>query len=163
MSKKLILKYLSASPATAKGHMKRPRHGIQSTTPKRKDSLTDQPPNMMPELLILALLPMQLVVHDPNMPDLIRDEDNNETIANVFCFGAFADKHSGAVYNDLTGAFPLMLLDGCMSLFVLYHFDPNAILVTPISGIDDVSIFDAYKKQFDVLTVMIICVSSCSC
>jgi hypothetical protein len=28
----------------------------------------------------------------------------------------------------------------------------NAILVTQISGMDNVSIFNAYKKQFDVLT-----------
>jgi hypothetical protein len=34
MSEKLVLKYLNPSPATAKGHMKGPRHGIQSTTPK---------------------------------------------------------------------------------------------------------------------------------
>ncbi len=33
---KLILKYLNPSPATAKGHMKRPRHGIKSTTPMLK-------------------------------------------------------------------------------------------------------------------------------
>ncbi len=31
LSKKLILKYLNPSPATSKGHMKRPRHGIRST------------------------------------------------------------------------------------------------------------------------------------
>ena len=31
MTKKLILKYLNPSPATAKGHMKRARHGIKST------------------------------------------------------------------------------------------------------------------------------------
>lgn len=31
LSEKLILKYLNPSPATAKGHMKRPRHGIRST------------------------------------------------------------------------------------------------------------------------------------
>jgi hypothetical protein len=152
MSKKLILKYLNASPATAKGHMKQPRHGIRSTTPKRKDSLGDQTPNLVPELLIPALLPMQPVVHDPNMPNLIRDEDDNESIANVFCFGAFADKHSGVVHNDLTSAFPFKLLDGCMCVFVLYHYKSNAILVILISGMDDVSIFKAYKKQFDLLT-----------
>ena len=56
------------------------------------------------------------------------------------------------MYNDLTVAFPFMLLDGCVCYCVLYHYKLNAILVTPISGIDDVSIFDAYKKQFDVLT-----------
>ncbi len=32
--KKLILKYLNPSPANAKGHMKQPRHGIRSTTPR---------------------------------------------------------------------------------------------------------------------------------
>ncbi len=32
ISEKLILKYLNPSPATAKGHMKRPRHSIRSTT-----------------------------------------------------------------------------------------------------------------------------------
>ena len=31
LSEHLILKYLNPSPATAKGHMKRPRHGIRST------------------------------------------------------------------------------------------------------------------------------------
>jgi hypothetical protein len=31
ISKKLILNYLNPSPATVKGHMKRPRHGIKST------------------------------------------------------------------------------------------------------------------------------------
>ncbi len=34
ISEKLILKYLNPSPATAKGLMKQPRHGICSTTPK---------------------------------------------------------------------------------------------------------------------------------
>jgi hypothetical protein len=34
MTEILILKYLNASPATTKGHMKRPRHGIRSTRPK---------------------------------------------------------------------------------------------------------------------------------
>jgi hypothetical protein len=34
ISEKLVLKYLNPSPATAKEHMKRPRHSIQSATPK---------------------------------------------------------------------------------------------------------------------------------
>jgi hypothetical protein len=33
MTKKLITKYLNASPGTTKGHMKRPQHGIKSTRP----------------------------------------------------------------------------------------------------------------------------------
>ncbi len=34
MTTMLILKYLNPSPATSKGHMKQPRHGIRSTRPK---------------------------------------------------------------------------------------------------------------------------------
>jgi hypothetical protein len=34
ISEKLVLKYLSLSPATAKGHIKRQQHGIRSTTSK---------------------------------------------------------------------------------------------------------------------------------
>jgi hypothetical protein len=37
---------------------------------------------------------------------------DDESIANVFCFGAFANKITGVVYNDLTGHFPFMSLDG---------------------------------------------------
>ena len=46
----------------------------------------------------------------PNNPHVIAN--NDESIAKVFCFGAFADKRNGVVYNDLTGSFPFMLLDG---------------------------------------------------
>ena len=45
--------------------------------------------------------------------------DDDELIANVFCFGAFADKISGVVYNDLTGNFPFMSIDGSVCFFVL--------------------------------------------
>jgi hypothetical protein len=38
---KLILKYLNPSPATAKGHMKRPCHSIKSTTPRQKATQPD--------------------------------------------------------------------------------------------------------------------------
>jgi hypothetical protein len=37
--------------------------------------------------------------------------DEDESIANVFCIGAFADKNNGVVYNDLTGSFPFISLD----------------------------------------------------
>ncbi len=43
--------------------------------------------------------------------------DDAELIANVFCFGAFADKVSGVVYNDLTEIFPSChLMEVCVSL-----------------------------------------------
>jgi hypothetical protein len=36
--------------------------------------------------------------------------------------------------------------------FVLYHYESNAILATPIAGLDDMSIFTTYKTYFKQLT-----------
>ncbi len=84
-------------------------------------------------------------------PNVIAD-DGDESIANIFCFGAFADKTSGVVYHDLTGTFPFMSFDRSVYFFVLYHYESNANLATPITGLNDVSIFKAYKTYFDILT-----------
>jgi hypothetical protein len=72
-------------------------------------------------------------------PNVIAD-DGNESILNISCFGAFADKNSSIVYHNLTGSFPFMSFDGSICFFVLYHYESNAILATPIAGLDDVSI-----------------------
>ncbi len=107
MMEKLILKYLNASPATAKGHMKRPCHGIWSSQPK---------PNTKTQVLPVATAPMVpsvLALVDPvpvypcptdrawPEPNLIAMDDD-DSIANFFCFGAFAEKNSGIVYPNLT-------------------------------------------------------------
>jgi hypothetical protein len=70
-------------------------------------------------------------------------------IANIFCFGAFADQQSGIVYNYLTGNFPFMSYDGKVCYLVVYHYKSNTILALLISGLDDKTIFDAYKSAFD--------------
>ena len=80
-------------------------------------------------------------------PTLIVD-DSEGSIANVFGFGAFADKNNGIVYHDLTGSFPFMSLDGSVCFFILYHYESNSILATPIAGLDNRSIFEAYKTRF---------------
>ncbi len=67
--------------------------------------------------------------------------DDDESIANVFCFGAFANKVSGVVYNDLTGNFPFMSIDGSVCFFVMYHYEMNAIWVKAIGHVDDRSNF----------------------
>jgi hypothetical protein len=107
---------------------------------------------------ILQIAPPVLPLFVPNGiqdvhtgPNVIVD-DGDESIANIFCFGAFADKTSGVVYHDLTGSFPFMSFDGSVCFFVLYHYESNAILATPITGLNDVSIFNAYKTYFDILT-----------
>ena len=85
--------------------------------------------------------------YNPQRPTLIVD-DSKGSIANVFVFGAFADKNNGIVYHDLTGSFPFMSLDGSVCFFILYHYESNSILATPIAGLDDKSIFEAYKTRF---------------
>ncbi len=76
---------------------------------------------------------------------------NNESIENVFCFGAFADKISGVVYNDFTGNFPLKFIDRSVFFFVLYHYETNAILVKPVANVDNRSIFEAFKEVLETL------------
>jgi hypothetical protein len=72
-------------------------------------------------------------------------------VANIFAFGAFADKNSGIVYHDLTGSFPFISLDSSVCFFVLYHYKLNCILADPITALDDTTIFEAYRKQFNDL------------
>jgi hypothetical protein len=140
----LILKYLNPSPATAKGHMKRPRQGIQSTTPKIK------PPRqgaITPAIQIDIPPPIVITERHQN----IIPDDSDASIANVFCYGAFADKRTGVMYNDMTGNFPFVSLDGSVCYLIMYHYESNSILATPIAGLTDIIIFEAYKKQYEEL------------
>jgi hypothetical protein len=152
-SKKLVLKYLNLSPATAKGHMKRPRHGIHSTTPK---TAAVPPLHVIIDTLIVLVPPLLLVAsndtggdwieppldHQPG-PNVNIDDNGDGSVANIFAFGVFADKHSSIVYHNLTGLFLLMSLDGSVCFFVLYHYKSNCIIADPIMGLDDKSIFKA--------------------
>ena len=57
------------------------------------------------------------------------------------------------MYNDLTGNFPFMPLDGSVCFFVMYHYETetNAILAIPIANLDDKSIFEVYKAHFKLV------------
>jgi hypothetical protein len=85
-------------------------------------------------------------------PNLSMMDEDDVKITNIFCFGAFADKTSGNVYHNLTGLSPFISLDGSVCFFVMYHYESNCILATPISGLDDKAIFEAFKKYFNELT-----------
>ena len=112
MDEMTVQKYLVSSPATAKGHMKRPRKGI-STMPKEATHAPNthiiRTPQRVPDVTMPGLVHLYdseeervpiLLLHN-----LINDIED-ESIANVFCFGAFANKVSDVVYNDCTGDFP---------------------------------------------------------
>ncbi len=77
--------------------------------------------------------------------------DNSPMDANLFSFAAFADKHTGTVYNDFTGSFPFMSLEGNVCFLVVYHYKTNAILALLISGFSDDIILAAYKQQHELL------------
>jgi hypothetical protein len=139
------------SPATLKGHMKCPRKGLWSTTPKpTRPSLPRPPSNNHP--FMLGLIPDDSNKDDDDepRPAFINDIDD-ESIAVVYCFGTFANKNTGVVYNDCTGNFPFMLLDGNECFFVMYHYKTNAIFAMPIPGLFSENILNTYKKNFEYL------------
>ena len=52
----------------------------------------------------------------------------------------------------LPGLFPFISLDGSVCFFVLYHYESNSILADPTKGLDNKTIFEAYKKFHLLLT-----------
>ncbi len=64
-------------------------------------------------------------------------DNNSTTKGNMFCFGAFADKHTGTLYNDLTSSFPFMSLYRNMCYLIVYHYETNGILALPIVNLED--------------------------
>jgi hypothetical protein len=151
LNAKSICKYLMPSPATSKGHMKHPRKGLRSITHKQTCPSLPRPPTsnhpFMPGLIL-----DDSDEDDDDEPQLAFISDiNNESIANVFCFGAFANKNTGVVYNNCTGNFPFMSLDGNVCFFAMYHYKTNAIFAMPIPGLDSGNILNAYKKNFEYL------------
>jgi hypothetical protein len=77
-------------------------------------------------------------------------EDKDSSVGKNFCFGAFADKRTGILYNDLTGSFPYMSLKGNVCFLIVYHYKSNMILALLISGLNNNTIF-VYKTQFKFL------------
>ena len=67
------------------------------------------------------------------------------------CLEHLRIKNSGIVYHDLAGSFPFMLLDRSICFLILYHYNLNCILASPIAGLNDKSIFAAYEKMFKEL------------
>jgi hypothetical protein len=74
-------------------------------------------------------------------------EDEDSSIRNIFCFGAFADKQTGILYNNLTGSFPYMSLEGNVCFLIVYHYESNAILALLIYGLDDNTILPHIKPD----------------
>ncbi len=151
INEKLIVKYLNPSLATAKEYMKKPLHGIRSTTPKMITMGIAPIPVvhiLLPHVLPLFQQPPPYqgpaygTLQGPNLIGM----DGNESIANVFCFGEFVDKNNEVVYNNLMGSFLFISLDGRVCLYALYHSKTNAISIMPIASLDIISIFKCIQN-----------------
>jgi hypothetical protein len=119
LTAKEVSKYLNQSPATVKGHMKCPRQGIRST--QTRGSLTNATNVTTADLPIIAhdndddnnsshFAPQGGNQH--SNATVIEANDGSTRGANLFCFGAFADKQMGTLCNNLTGIFPFISLEG---------------------------------------------------
>jgi hypothetical protein len=157
-----VNKYLNPSPATAKGHMKRPRQGVCSTS--------QVPPVPFPSVVWSRIVPDELhpiahthvhvmdnndkdsedniPIHVPHINIIGSDDDSN---GNVFVFVAFANKRNGTLYSDLTGTFPFISLEGNVCFLVVYHYETNAIMAVPIANFTDNAILKAFCQQFELL------------
>ena len=124
-------RYLTESPATAKGHMKRRWQYTRSWL--RPTRLSKQQWEQIREIFN-------------------RVEDNNESVGDrinhLFCYAALADKQENTVYMDLTGRFPYTPLNGNQCMLVVYDYTTNTILVEPIENFESKTICDAYAKAF---------------
>eukprot|EP00804_Cyclotella_cryptica_P022284 CCRYP_018108-RA/>CCRYP_018108-RA protein AED:0.45 eAED:0.45 QI:0/-1/0/1/-1/1/1/0/170 len=128
MKADLVQKYLAPSPATSKGHVKRPRTGIRSTRPTLSGPTTTPvaPPSNVPT---------NTPPIEPMTTPHVIPPDITDTICNVFCFAALADKHHGTMYTNTTGTLPAVTLEGNQYYLVAYAYDPNYIYATPLRNL----------------------------
>ncbi len=61
-------------------------------------------------------------------------DDSNKLIANIFCFGAFADTNNGIIYHNLTGLFPFMSFVGSVCFLYSTTMNPMPSLQRPLLG-----------------------------
>ena len=131
----MIRKYLLPSPATSKGRMKKPRAGVRSTRPKPKNS------KCSPSIF-------------KTEADCKAEEEQYapDGANNIFCYAALADKQTGKLYTDATGALPTVSLDRMQYFFIAYDYDTNYIFAEPIADVKDATIIAAFDKVFTKLT-----------
>jgi hypothetical protein len=154
-----VTRYLNPSPATAKGHMKRPHQGIRGTTTQQPQS----PPSgkQGPTVRAAPIAYKDSWIEDISKPFISQRASRSRPFGHrrggrqlcrkYFCFAVFADKRTGVLYNYLTGSFPYMSLEGNVCYLIVYHYESNTILGLPISGFDENTVFAAYKTQFEFL------------
>ena len=139
MKADLVRKYLAKSPATSKGRMKRPRKGLRSTRPKPSKGKESTHPIGNGRIHPNAIR---------TTANIIPDDEPLDGANNIFCFAALADKISGTLYTDATGALPTRSLDGNQYFFIAYDYDTSMIFAIPIKGMTDACIIGGFDDVF---------------
>ena len=142
MKNKLVQKYLAPSPATPKGRMKRLCTGVRSTrhkgqSPQQNDSEATWQEDVEKDYVQTEVVHAILIA--------------SEKASNIFCYAALADKQTGTIYTDCTGALPAMSLDGNQYYFVAYSYDNNYIFAVLIPDLKDDTIIKAFDGIFTEL------------
>ncbi len=120
-----VIKYLPPSPATSKAHMKQPQQGLGSMTPKIPSFTTPtgthnhSMPNLNPHVNLNYNFNDEEDL--PSACANLIDNFDCHSIANIFCFGAFANKITNVAYNGCTRDFPFTSLDRNVCFFVMYY------------------------------------------
>ena len=117
----LILHHLPSSTAMDKGHMHQHHQGVQTTR-------TQQPASLQARSNVGHLQPTKELcpAHD------------------IIFFAALADLHTVTMYTNSTGAFPMQSFRNMQYMFVVYIYDPNAILVHAMPSKNDGSMIAAF-------------------
>ncbi len=107
-------------------------------------------PLVLPQLAAVPVFPGP--THDTCLEPNLIAMDDDKLITNILYFGAFVNRNSGIIYHDLTGLFLFVSFNGSVCFFIFYHYESSTILITPIAGLGNMSMFNAHKTQFDELT-----------
>ena len=125
----LVNKYLGKSISTAKGHLKRTRKNLRSTSQPNSTDAEEQ------------------IMTASDYPDGPNARTNLVTFKTIVDF-----EPTGIVATDQTGRFPVRSSRGNQYLMVAYIRDANAIIAIPIKNRSESSLLAAYSSLYDQLT-----------
>ena len=125
-------------PATYRGHMKRQRKGLRSTTtiPDIKSHKTK----------VNSALERIEIEQDIKPPQAV------ETQNKIFCYNRLTNRKYGTIYVDFTGKLPIGSMDGMVAIFIVYDWTTNAIIETPVKNMKEETTVEHFKKNIEYLS-----------
>ena len=121
LTEKNIIKFLSKSEAAALGHMDPVHKNTHSTI---------------------------IIAHTYARKEDVEVLPIEHQERKKYIFAEMRDTVTGRIANDQTGEFPVFSGQGNCCVFILYHYDSNAILLEPMKSRKDGVILRVYSKSF---------------